>query len=82
MECMGGEGRADVHHTGDCLNGADAKHPAPVKYTPEQEELRLHGLRILARMIAKAYLRDQDWLQATDADSRIHAEPDDSVRGC
>ena len=33
---------------------------AAVVYTPEQEELRLQGLRILARMIVKAYLRDQD----------------------
>ena len=27
--------------------------------TPEQYEVRLRGLRILARMIVKAYLRDQ-----------------------
>ena len=27
--------------------------------TPEQEELRLQGLRILARMIARAYLRGE-----------------------
>ena len=48
-----------MNYTADRLNGANAGHPAPVTYTPEQEELRLHGLRILARMIVKAYLWDQ-----------------------
>ena len=69
MERMGGEGTADTNHTADRLNGANAGQPAPVTYTPEQEELRLHGLRILARMIVKAYLRKQDLLQGTDSDS-------------
>ena len=71
MERMGGEGTADMNHTTDRLNGANAGHPAPVTYTPEQEELRLHGLRILARMIVKAYLRKHDPLQGTDSDSGL-----------
>ena len=68
MERMGGEGTANMNHTADRLNGANAEHPALVRYTPEQEELRLHGLRILARMIVKAYLRKQDRLQGTDSE--------------
>ena len=71
MERMGGEGTADMNHTADRLNGTDAGYPAPVGYTPEQEELRLHGLRILARMIVKAYLRKHDRLQETDSDSEM-----------
>ena len=57
-----------MNHTADRLEGTDAGHPAPVTYTPEQEELRLHGLRILARMIVKAYLWDQHELPNTLAE--------------
>ena len=65
MEGMEGEVTAKVDGTADRLEGTDAGYPAPVEYTPEQEELRLHGLRILARMIVKAYLRDQHELPNT-----------------
>ena len=73
MERMGGEDTADMNRTADRLKEGKAKHPAPAAPAPEQEELRLHGLRILARMIIKAYL--QNPLQGTDADSRAADEP-------
>ena len=65
---MEGESTARVDGTADRLEGANAGYPAPVEYTPEQEEMRLHGLRILARMIVKAYLRDQHELPNTLAE--------------
>ena len=48
-----------MDHTADRLNKGNTKRQGPVTLTPEQEELRLHGLRILARMIAKAYLENR-----------------------
>ena len=60
-------------HKADHLKKGNAKDPKPVTQASEQEELRLHGLRILARMIAKAYLQNR--LQATDVDSRAADDP-------
>ena len=68
MEGMVGEITARVDGTADRLEGANAGDQAPVEYTPEHEEMRLHGLRILARLIVKAYLRDQHELPNTLAE--------------
>ena len=52
--------KISANHVTESPTQPKANPSAPVVYTPEQEELRLQGLRILARMIVKAYLRDQD----------------------
>ena len=74
IEGMVGEITAGVDGTADRLDGADAGYSAPVGYTPKQEELRLHGLRILARMIVKAYLRDQHELPNTLAEVQTRSQ--------
>ena len=47
--------------------------------TPEQELMRLRGLRILARMIARRHLREQGLVQDEEADARdlipVEADP-------
>ena len=74
MEGMVGEITAMVDGTADRLERTDAGYPAPVECTPEQEELRLHGLRILARMIVKTYLRDQHELPNTLAEVQTRSQ--------
>lgn len=74
------EGTATNDDAADPPERVDAEFPAHVAYTPEQEELRMHGLRILARMIVRAYLQDQDRPRSTAsalqvADTPNGAEP-------
>lgn len=59
MERMGGEDRADMDHTTSGLKKGHSRCSATMTLMPEQEKLRLHGLRILARMIVKAHLQDR-----------------------
>lgn len=40
-------------------------------YTAEQQQTLESGLRVLARMIVRAHLRQQAALSATDADSKL-----------
>ena len=58
---------------GNVVERMGEEDTADIDRAAEQEELRLHGLRILARMIVRAYLQDR--LQGTDAKSRTADEP-------
>ena len=53
------------------------------KLTPEQEKIRLPGLRILARMIARAHLESQGeggmMSEAGDGDGPVALDGDDPL---
>ena len=51
--------RAERHRRHTPVNPKVATLSRKQKLTPEQEKIRLRGLRILARMIARAYLVSQ-----------------------
>ena len=51
--------RAERHRRGTPVNPKVATLSRKQKLTPEQEKIRLRGLRILARMIARAHLESQ-----------------------
>ena len=51
--------RAERHRRDTPVNPKVATLSRKQKLTPEQEKIRLRGLRILARMIARAHLESQ-----------------------
>ena len=51
--------RAERHRRHTPVNPKVATLSRKQKLTPEQEKIRLRGLRILARMIARAHLESQ-----------------------
>ena len=53
----------------------------PAELTPEQNELRLHGLRILARIIARRLLADRGSFEDRSGTSRASPTKRDSMIG-
>ena len=53
-------GRAERHRRHTPVDPKVATLSRKQKLTPEQEKIRLRGLRLLARMIARAHLESQE----------------------
>ena len=66
-----GEGKKRRKTSGGDLDGSLAESMA--EYTPEQREALLKGLRILARVAVRAYLREQ----GKDSDAGIREQDQD-----
>lgn len=61
-------GRKYVKRHGAAAAGSSPRRAAASRYTPEQREVLESGLRILARLIVHAYLRDQAAQTSVKAD--------------
>ena len=72
-------GRAERHRRNTPGSPKVATLSRKQKLTPEQEKIRLRGLRLLARMIARAHLESQGegGVLAGDGDGPVALDGDD-----